>query len=73
MPVATMFKCHNSTCCKVVKQWPHHIENIIQLVAESKPNITKLKALGGYQFNGHDQAVIDRLPLRVCPPAASAY
>ena len=73
MPVATMFKCHNSTCCKVVKQWPHHIENIKQLVAESKPNITKLKALGGYQFNGHDQAVIDRLPLRVCPPAASAY
>ena len=27
------------------------IENIEQLVADSKPNITKLKALGGYRFN----------------------
>ena len=73
MPVATMFKCHNPSCSEVVKKWPHQIENIKQLVADSKPNITKLKALGGYRFNGHDQEVIDRLPLRVCPPAASAY
>jgi hypothetical protein len=73
MPVATMFKCHNPNCFEVVKEWPHHIEEIKQLVADSRPNITKLKKLGGYRFNGHDQEVIDRLPLRVCPPAASAY
>ena len=73
MPVAVEFKCHNPNCVKVVKGYPHHVEEIKKLLAEPKANITNLKGLGGCRFNSHDQDVIDRLPLRVCPPAASAY
>ena len=43
MPVAVEFKCHNPNCVKVVKGYPHHVEEIKKLLADpNKANITTI-------------------------------